>query len=134
MGGSRGQRGGSIAVAGRAAPRGMGMRRGSANRSAVFGKAGDASSTKEPLFQPLSDSNDESGDDVAPPSVAAAASTTARASPVKKSRQAIVHNAKDELYDSGAEAARRSRFETTASENRYLEVRSTIMNGLFVDH
>lgn len=113
-------RGGTAAAA--ASTRGRG---GSANSSFKRKLAGT------PLFKPVDDASDgaagtseDSGDDLPDlKNVFGGGANARQVAGSKIGRASHAMNEEDALYDSDAEKARKSRFETVGTENRYLQVR-----------
>jgi len=103
--------------------------RSSSNLSASFNNSAGASASTSstpsfkrklagtPLFQPLSDG--ESGEDALLPSM----STTKRSRNVAAATSMMRSDSKDGGDSDAEQAARKSRFEVTASENRYLQLK-----------
>jgi hypothetical protein len=126
-------RGGSGAAGPSASIRGRG---GSANSSFKRKLAGT------PLFRPPDDGDDvapgtseESGDDLPDSKQVFGAGANGRQTPSSSKLGQASHtmmNKEDALYDSDAEKARKSRFETVGTANRYLQVCNSALHILDV--
>lgn len=109
-----------------------GSTRGKARTNGSNGQIGNAALRRKlastPLFRPDDDASEDSGEELPDlktvfkgKQAVSRNATSAQASP---SSTTLAKDAT--LYDSDAEAARKTRFETVVSENRYLQVSTTL--------